>query len=217
MKKTLLGLLVGAAAIAALSTNASAQCIGVGGINTVPQVGVACASEPNVSSYGATSVALVPVAAGATDFFCLAGSTTRVVRLQSISVGGTATTIVTVPLLVMKHVSLDTGAASATGTQIPIPYPLDSGMPAATATARAWITANPTITDAAPGIIAHRNLQLNLPAAVGTTAVIDWYNRLYTAAPTIRGAAQEICLNLNTTAVVAGLVTTAVTWTESPQ
>jgi hypothetical protein len=192
-------------------------CVGVGGINSVPQIGIACLSEPTVDTYGATSVALVPVAAGATDFFCIAGSATRTVRLQRIRVYGTATTIVTVPVLVMKHASLDTGAASATGTQIPIPYAYDSTDAAPTATTRAWITANPTITDAAPGIISGQGLTLNLPAAVSAGVTFDWESRNYLEAPTLRGVNQEVCLNLNTTAVVAGLLYTHVTWTESIQ
>lgn len=199
----------------AATLGANAQCLAVGGVNSVPQVGVSCASEPTVATYGATSVALVPVAAGATDFFCIAGSATKTVRIQRIRVSGTATTIVTVPLLVMKHVSLDTGTASATGTQIPVPYAFDSGNVAATATTRAWITANPTITDTTPGIIGSSNLQLNLPAAVGTSVIFDWESRNFMQAPILRGTAQEICLNLNTTAVVAGLLYTTVTWTES--
>ncbi len=213
MKKLILalGLTLG------LCTQASAQCVAVGGVNSVPQTGVVCGSEPSVATYGATSVALVPVAAGATDYFCIAGSATRVVRIQRIRVHGTATTIVTVPLLVMKHASLDTGAASATTTMIPVPYPLDSNNPAATATTRAWITANPTITDTTPGIISTNNLQLNLPAAVGTTAIFDWTAREFSEPPTLRGTAQEICLNLNTTAVTAGLLYTSVTWTEAAQ
>lgn len=213
MKRILLalGLFLG------LALPASAQCVGVAGINSVPVPGLNCQMEPIVTSYGATSVALVPVAAGATDFFCIAGSATRTVRVQEIRVSGTATTIVNVPLLVMKHASLDTGAASATGTQIPIPYAMDSANAAATATTRAWITANPTITDAAAGIISANNLQLNLPAAVGTTAIFDWKHRNFIEAPTLRGIAQEICLNLNTTAVVAGLLYISVTWTEAAQ
>lgn len=210
-------ILLSALGLLALCTAASAQCVAVGGINSVPQPGVSCASEPTVNTYGATSVALVPVAAGATDFFCIAGSATKVVRLQRIRVSGTATTIVNVPLLIMKHISLNTGAASATGTQIPIPYAMDSANSAATATTRAWITANPTIVDAAPGIIASANLQLNLPAAVGTTTTFDWEPRNFLEAPTLRSAVQEICLNLNTTAVVAGLVYTSITWTEASQ
>lgn len=213
MKRTLLGL----GLWLGLTALASAQCVAVGGVNSVPQTGLSCASEPTVDTFGATSVALVPVAAGATDFMCIGGSATRVVRIQRIRVSGTATTIVSVPLLVTKHVSLNTGAASATGTQIPVPYAFDSTDAAPTATAKAWITANPTITDAAPGIIAALNLQLNLPAAVSNSILLDWDSRNFSEAPTLRKATEEICLNLNTTAVTAGLLYASVTWTESPQ
>lgn len=196
---------------------AQVPCIGVGGVNSVPQVGVSCQSEPAVNSYGATSVALVPVAAGATDFMCIGGAAGKVIRIQRIRVAGTATTIVTVPLLVTKHVSLDTGTASAAGTQIPIPYALDSNDATPVATTRAWITANPTITDTAPGIIDAANLQLNLPAAVSGTVNFDYNAHNFVEALTLRKATEEVCLNLNTTAVVAGLLYATVTWTEAAQ
>jgi hypothetical protein len=215
--KKLLPLLAFIAWAGFYASPADAQCIGVGGVNSVPQPGVTCASEPAVNSYAATSVALVPVAAGATDFFCLGGSATKVVRLQRLRIAGTATTIVSVPLLIMKHASLDTGAASATGTQIPIPYALDSTDLAPTAVTRAWITANPTITDAAPGIIGSANLQLNLPAAVSTNVIFDWDNHNFVEAITLRKATEEVCLNLNTTAVTAGLLYITAIWTEAPQ
>lgn len=216
MKKLLLslGLLLGLTAIAA------AQCISVGGVNNVPQPGVVCLSEPIAPTYAATSVALVPVAAGATDFFCLTGSATKIVRLQSIKVGGTATTAVMVPVLLMKHASANTGAASATGTQIPIPYALNSTDSAATATTSAWITANPTIVDAAPGIIDSSNLPLALPGTITGNApsvVFDYSRRDYSEAPTLRGVAQQLCLNLNTTAVTAGLLYITARWTELAQ
>lgn len=196
---------------------ANAQCVGVQGVNTVPQAGITCASEPALPTYGATSVALVPVAAGATDFLCIGGSASKVVRLQKIEVAGTATTIVSVPLLVMKHASLDTGTATATTTMIPVPYALDSTNATASAVTRAWITANPTIADSSAGIIDGANLQLNLPAAVSKSTIFDYRARRYMQAPTLRTAAQEVCLNLNTTAVTAGLLYTNVQWTESPQ
>jgi hypothetical protein len=216
MRKLLLalGLLLGSALAAQAQV---VPCIGVGGVNTVPQTGVSCASEPMLPTYAATSVALVPVAAGATDFFCIAGAASKVVRIQKIRVSGTATTIVSVPLLVMKHVSLDTGAASATTTMIPVPYALDPSAPSPSATTRAWITSNPTITDATPGIIEGANLQLNLPAAVSKDTLFDWRERNFMQAPILRTAAQEVCLNLNTTAVVAGLLYTTIEWTEAAQ
>jgi hypothetical protein len=215
MKKLLLSLGLLAGLIG--SANAQVPCIGVGGVNSVPQVGVSCAAEPAVATYGATSVALVPVAAGATDFFCIGGAAGKVVRIQRVRVAGTATTIVSVPLLVMKHASLDTGAASAANAQIPVPYAFDPSNPAASATTRAWITTNPTITDTTPGIVTGTNLQLNLPAAVSREVLFDWDTRNFSEAITLRTAAQEVCLNLNTTAVVGGLLYTSVIWTEAAQ
>ena len=214
MKRFLLslGLILG------LSAPALAQvpCAGVGGVNTVPQVGVACLQEPNVNSYAATSVALVPVAAGATDFFCIGGVANKVIRIQQFRISGSATTLVTVPLTVMKHASLNTGGTLATGTALPVPYALDATDGAAGATTRAW-TANPTINDATPGIIDSGNLALNLTSAAGTQMNLDYRARQFVEAFTLRTAAQEVCLNLNTTAVTGGLLYTTVQWTEAAQ
>lgn len=214
MKRLLLslGLLLGLAPAAFGQT----AC---GGVNFTPSPGVTCLLEPTAPTYAATSVALVPVAAGATDFYCLAGSATRVVRLQYVHVTGTSGTIVNVPLLLMKHVSLDTGAASATGTQIPVPYSFDPSNPTVTATTRAWITANPTITDAAPGIIDSATLPLaSTGTVVATTGpIFDYRERNFLSAPILRSTAQELCLNLNTTAITTGLLYITMAWTELPQ
>jgi hypothetical protein len=214
MKRFLLSLCL----LACLFGTAEAQTA-CGGVNFVPSPGVSCLLEPVAPTYGATSVALVPVAAGATDFYCLAGSATRVVRLQYVHIAGTAGTLVNVPVLLTKHVSLDTGAASAAGTQIPIPYAFDPSNVAPTATTRAWITANPTITDAAPGIIDSGQLPM---ASTGTVVgnpglTFDFRERNFQTAPILRTAVQEICLNLNTTAVTTGLLYITMAWTELPQ
>lgn len=219
MRKLLLALALAALCWQPQQAAAQVPCIGVGGVNTVPQVGISCAQEPLVSSYGATSVALVPVAAGATDFLCIGGATGKVIRVQAIRVAGTAGTLVNVPLLVMKHVSLDTGTASATTTMIPIPYAMDSNNAAAVAVTRAWITANPTIVDAAPGIIDSADLVLGTSGTIlnNTGVVLDYRERNFMQAPTLRKATEEVCLNLNTTAVTAGLLYTTVQWTEQAQ
>src|SRR5437870_3115037 len=56
MKKYLLalGLWVG------LVASANAQCVGVGGINNVPQPGLSCGQDSIVPTYVATSIGLVP-------------------------------------------------------------------------------------------------------------------------------------------------------------
>lgn len=212
--KHLLSLLLAGAALAALPNLAQAQCLGVGGINTVPQTGVTCPSEPTVPTYGATSIGLVPAAA-ATDIACLIGSATRTVRLQAIRMSGSGTAI-SVPVIIMKRASLNTGGTAATSTALPAAYPFDSGNAAATATLNAW-TANPTIVDTSPGILSNANLGLvatTVGAAVQPYLLFDYTERFYSQAITLRGAAQQFCVNLNATTPTA-LLNISFRWTES--
>ncbi len=212
MKKLLLslGLWLG------LTTLAAAQCIAVGGVNSVPQPGMNCASEPSITTYGATSVALIP-AASATDIACLTGSATRVIRLQRVMVSGSGTAI-SVPVLLRKNASANTGGTLAVTTALPVPYALDSANVAATATTSAW-TANPTVTDSAPGILDNGNLGLvatTVGAAVQLGLVFNYMDRSYSQAPILRGVAQQLCVNLNATSPTA-LLNISFRWTEAAQ
>lgn len=207
-------LLLAIALLLALPGLASAQCVGVGGVNTVPQTGVSCRSEPTVDTYSATGIAIVPAAA-ATDIACITGSATRIVRLQSIRVSGTGTAI-TIPIVIAKHATANTGGTAATGTALPAPYALDSTDLAATATTTAY-TANPTITDSTPGLI---DVQfLGLAATTTSTAGNVYFTheaRNYQEALTLRGVAQQVCVNLNATSPTASL-SVSFRWTEAPQ
>lgn len=213
MKRTLLalGLWLGLTALA------SAQCVGVGGVNTVPVTGLNCLSEPSVTTYSATGVGIVP-ASSATDIACITGSATKTVRVQRIRISGTAGTLVSVPTSVLKHASANSGGTAATSTALPVPYALDSANAAATATTTAY-TANPTINDSTPGIITTVILPLGL---TGTTlasqgVVIDYGDLNYTQKPVLRGVAQQICINLNATTVSSGVVNVSFLWTEAAQ
>lgn len=208
-----LGLLLG------LSASAFAQvpCIGVGGVNSVPQVGVSCLQEPGVNSYVANGIAIAP-ASTATDLACITGGANIVVRVQSIRIDGTAGTLINVPTTITKHASANTGGTAATGTALPVPYKLDTtdATPIATTTA---YTANPTIADASPGLIDTGILVLT---ATGTLAgnnglYFDWTNRPFVEAPTLRGIAQQVCVNLNGTSPSSGVVNVSFRWTESAQ
>lgn len=208
LKRLLLALILGGA----FALPAAAQCVSVGGVNSVPQTGVTCLSEPSTFSYAATAVAVVP-AATATDIACITGSATRVIRLQAVRVVGTGTAI-TIPVILSKHASANTGGTATTGTAIPVPYAMDSNYPAATATTVAY-TANPTIPDTSPGLI---DAQF-LPLAATTTSTagnitFSYLDRLFMAAPILRGTAQQICVNLNGTSPTASL-TVSFRWTES--
>lgn len=215
MKKLLLsfGLLLGLA-VPAL---AQVPCVGVGGVNSVPQAGVTCAQPPAVASFAATGVGIAP-ASTATDIACLTGGAGVVVRVQSVRVNGSAGTLITLPVLLTKNAVADTGGTAATGTALPVPYKLDSTNNAAIATTIAY-TANPTINDSTPGIISAAEISLNTTAAlVGMGGVhFEWGLYPYTQAPILRGTAQQLCVNLNSTSPSSGLVNVTFRWTESPQ
>lgn len=198
-----------------LSSLAAAQCVGAGGVNAVPQSGVNCQTESLITTYAATSVGLVPGAA-ATDIACISGSATQVVRVLAIHVSGTGTAI-TIPIIITKHISADSGGTPATSTALPAPYRLDSGDPAPTATTTAW-TANPTINDATPGIIDSAVLPLAAASATGSNTEIefDYFSRVTSKAPILRGVAQQVCVNLNGTSPTASLFI-SFRWSEAAQ
>ena len=215
MKRILLalGLLLG------LSAPALAQvpCISVGGVNSVPQVGVTCAQEPSTTSYSATAVGVVPASA-TTDLACITGSPSKVTRIQSVRLSGTAGTAINVPVTLLKRAVADTGGTAATGTALPVPYAHDSNNAAAVATTTAY-TGNPTINDASPGILDSGVLVLT---ATGTLAdspytYFDYSERNFVQAIILRSAAQQVCVNLNATSPSSGVVNVTFRWTEAAQ
>lgn len=215
MKRLLLslGLLLGLT----VSAFAQVSCVGVGGVNNVPQVGVSCSQEPTVGTYAATGIGIAP-ASSATDIACLTGSATKVIRVQRIRVSGTAGTLVSVPALITKHASANTGGTAGTGTQLPVPYTLDTSNAAVSATATSY-TANPTIADATPGIITAAILPLGLTGTTlaNTGVLFDFGDLNFAEKPTLRGIAQQVCVNLNATSPSSGLVNVSFFWTEAPQ
>jgi hypothetical protein len=212
MKRFLLtlGLWLGLAGLA------QAQAPACGGINFVPQPGLVCILDSTTPTYAATSIGLVPGTAP-TDIACLRGSATKTIRVKQARVSGTAGTAINIVAVLTKHVTIDTGGTPATTTALPVPYPLDTTFPTVTATAIAW-TVNPTITDAAPGLLSAQTvfLPVTSTAANGQAAIFYWDDGgPATSPPTLRGIAQEICVNLNgVTAPSSGLMTVSFMWTE---
>jgi|HubBroStandDraft_3_1064219.scaffolds.fasta_scaffold00002_24 hypothetical protein len=204
-------------ALWAMPAMAQVPCIGVGSVNNVPQVGIVCKQEPGVNSYAATGIAVVPPSA-ATDLSCITGGLNVVARIQQVRVSGTAGTLINVPTTITKHATANTGGTPATGTALPVPYRLDSTDSAPVATTTAW-TANPTITDAAPGLIDTGILVLTATGTLAGNAGLnfDWSERQFIEAPTLRGVAQQLCINLNATSISSGVVNVVWRWTEAPQ
>lgn len=213
MKKLLLslGFLLG------LTTGAFAQCVAVGGINSVPVPGLNCQSEPAVATFAAAGFGIVP-AASATDVACITGSATKVVRVQSVRVSGTAGTLVSLPIILTKHTVANTGGTAAVTTALPVPVSLDTTVAttaSATATTTAY-TANPTVDSTAvtiDGLVTSFNVTSAL--VNGTQAFFDYRSRNFMAPPVLRGIAQQLCVNLNAISVSSGLLTISFTWTEA--
>jgi hypothetical protein len=209
-------LLLALVASLAFAGAAQAQCLSAGGVNSVPVVGVGCLSESNINTYGATSIGLVP-AASATDIACITGSATSIVRVLAIRVSGSAGTLVSLPVVITKHASADTGGTAATGNALPVAYKMDptDATPGASLTA---YTANPTIPDASPGLIDAGVVTFNTTASVGGAPLqFAWTTHIYNEPPQLRTVAQQLCVNLNGISITSGLLAISFLWTEGPQ
>lgn len=186
-------------------------------VNVVPQTGVTSGYVPK-ATYSAGFVGLVP-AASATDTVCIKGSATKTVKVQKILLNGTAGTLVTVPVSLVKKATADTGGTAASTTANPANTitKLDSAFATASAVPISY-TAVPTINDAGT-IMAAGSVTLNV---TGTTAapnnplVFDFTgNNTNLLSPLVlRGVAQQACLHLNTISVSSGVLNGYIVWTE---
>lgn len=203
-------LLLTTALVGALLAPASAQ------VNVVPQTGVTSGYVPKVT-YSAGFVGLAPASSG-TDIICLAGSSSRTVKLTNITLSGSAGTLVSLPISLTRKATADTGGTAASTTANPANTitKADSQFPTATATPVSY-TANPTIGDAGT-IFASQSLTLGVTSAAGPAApvVFDFLARnVNLLSPVVlRGAAQQICVNVNGVSVSSGLLNGSLTWTE---
>lgn len=183
-------------------------------VNTVPQVGV-ISNVITKFTYSASSVGLVP-AASATDFFCIAGSANKVVKITEIRLSGTTGTAIAAPIVMVLRQSADTGGTLATSIALPVASDMDSiPNPNASAVLAAY-TANPTIVDSAPTYIRAGHAGLVVVTGSPTALVWSFGSTLpnFTQPLTLRGANQQSCLNLQATTVTTGSLNITVQWTE---
>lgn len=138
----------------------------------------------------------VTLAATATDFWELIGSSTKTVRVLRITITGLATSGASPDILLIVRSAADTGG---TATQ-PTIVPNDSNNTAATAVVNLY-SANPTV-GAAVGTIRARKLNLG---AAGASGSINWtFSDVNDQAIVLRGVAQALALNFNGQAVPSG-------------
>ncbi len=204
-------LLLGGIALAVMAGVALAQ------VNVVPQVGVTSAYVKQ-RTYSAVSIGLAP-AASATDVFCISGSTTASISIKRIAVSGTAATLVTVPVTILRRATLDTGGTAATTTALPVGTANFSSDSAPTAVLTAY-TANPTITDASPTYFRTAVTSFNTTSALVASPVLEWKFGEQTgdfarALDILKGSTQQYCLNLNAVSITTGLLNIDITWVEN--
>lgn len=201
--------ILGAALAALLSTSALAQ------VNVVPQIGVASGVITR-QTYSSVALALPP-AASATDIACIAGSSTKTIYLNRIDISGLAGTLVAAPFTLVRRASADTGGTAATTTANWANNIAKNDSTNATNTATLIsYSANPTIGDTSPDYIRSAVVTIPTTAAAVQNNGVSWVWNTYSFGqrPTLRGAAQQFCVNLNAVSISSGVLQLGIEWTE---
>jgi hypothetical protein len=210
--------ILGAALAALFATSALSQ------VNVVPQVGLTTGYLSKIT-FSSAFFGLVPVTAG-TDVVCIAGSATKTVRLQRLVLYGTAATAPqALPINLVRRALVDTAGTPASTTANPgVATQIasrDTGTALNTASTATLISyvANPTINDTAPVYLDSKILYMPVVTSVANPEPADFYfvrdavNLIQS--PTLRGAAQQICVNMaGATLTNAAVWNGVITWTE---
>lgn len=163
-------------------------------------------TEGRRATYRAVILGLVPVAS-ATDVVYIAGSATKTVRINRISVSGSAGTALNTPVVLAKRSTANTAGTCAAMTAVPI----DTANAAATAVASSC-TANPTL-GTLVGNVASVSAMFNVGTAASVPAVFT--NGIDNGQPIIlRGVAQTLGVNLAGVSVSSGVLNVTIEWTE---
>lgn len=191
-------------------------------VNAVPAIGVGTGYLAK-ATYSSSFFGFVPFTGG-TDEVCIAGSASKTIRVDRIVIGGTASAIVNLPVTILRRAAVDTGGTVATTTANPgITTQIaarDTGQVTNLSASAVLVsyTAAPTINDTSPVYIDSGTMILS---ATGTAAgvgnlVFDWSRDIENnvQVPTLRGAAQQICVNFNGTTPGTASLNGAITWTE---
>lgn len=205
--------LLAALGLLALCTSAFAQ----GNVNSVPQVGVV-SSFAKQYTYSAVSISLA-TASSATDIFCISGSGARAISIKEVRISATGTAN-SVPFVLLRRASLDTGGTAATSTALPAAGKNSSSDPASIATLIAY-TANPTIPDSSPTYLKAEIFNAAAANAQGGSTLIwiageaiGFFTKAWDIPKGSANATQQICVNMNAITLSSPVVTISITWTE---
>lgn len=188
-------------------------------VNVVPQVGFIAGLNGQRATYSSVALALPP-AASATDVACIAGSASKTIEVKEITVSGSAGTLVTLPITLVRRASVNTGGTAGTTTAnwASNIAKHDTNSPTAAATLISY-SANPTITDSSPTYLRSNEVTVPVTSAGTSVAPIVWRfgdttGAIYDLPLTLRGAAQQFCLNFNGVSISSGLMHLSIMWTE---
>lgn len=139
----------------------------IGLLAAIGAAGIAYASSPSDGSIPSYAVGFssIPTAASATDIMAILNpaSSGHIVHIKKIAISGLATTTTGAEFSVLKRTTADSGGTSTTRN----PIPLDSSDPGSSTLAYGF-TANPTLGNQVPGLIADRFVTLT-PLSSGVT------------------------------------------------
>ena len=165
-------------------------------------------TEGTKATYSASVTALAP-AATATDIFTIIGSGTKTIRVTRIQISGVATAAGAYDVQLVKRSTADTLGTSTAPTLIPH----DSNDAAATSVVAAY-TANPTL-GTAVGVLQVKKITVSTVA--GAIPIVPTEFRPAPnerAIAVLRGAAQQLCVNLNGVTMTGGSLSLDVSFTE---
>lgn len=144
----------------------------------------------------------------ATDIFTISGSATKTIRVTKISIDGLAVTGGNFTVQLIKRSSANTGGTSTTATDVPH----DSNNAAATAVVRAY-TVNPTVLGTQVGLLRSNRVFISGGATTGSAEDEEHFGDLGQAV-VLRGAAEFLCLNLNSVTINTPTLNLWAEWTE---
>lgn len=148
------------------------------------------------------------VASSPTDIFTITGSASKTIKITDITFSATKTANGFGDVLLIKRSSADSGGTSSTAAAVPY----DSANAAASATVRSY-TANPSSLGTEVGkIAAHRYFYSGLSVAA---PLLEFQFGNDNKQPvTLRGASEQLAVNLNGGTLSGNLIDLYVEWTE---
>ncbi len=160
-------------------------------------------------TYSASASAFVPPAAAATDIFTLIGSATKTIRIHRIRVTGSTTSgsAIKTTFNLIKRSTLNTAGTRVVGTA----GAHDSTNAAATANPGHY-TVNPTALGTLVAVI--RSTHIAVTASGISGGVVEWDFETTGQPLVLRGATENIAINLNGGSITGPVMSVSIEWSE---